>query len=471
MSEDRFGIVGKVVARTYRVESFVAEGGFGVVYRAHHKGFRAPVALKCLKIPEALGAEQRTTFLGQFRAEAELLFKLSARIPAIVRPLHIDVFQLETRTVPFIALEWLEGRTLDAIIARRKETGRGGLDLVKLVELFTPVAAGLEQAHHFPSPTGPMTVIHRDLKPENLFVARVGAEDIGKILDFGISKVKSAAGQLAGRLSQTGEALSAFSPGYAAPEQWAPRSLGQTGKWTDVWGLALCLVEAMKGEEIIQGELAEMMGVALDPARRPTPRTLGVTVSDQVEEAFARALAVDPRERTQTVGEFWDGLTAALGIRARVGSISQKETQAGGRRLVTVGFESVAPRAPEVPLAVPRSPEIRVAGSRGADLRDANSRSADSRGGEPRPPLSSGVLSQPRSAAAVRPSAWKQLSPALALGALSLALTGLDRAYIAVHGTALSLGPIRTSWVAAGVMLLALVSAAQVLLKMNASPE
>ena len=46
MAEDVFGIVGSVIAGAYHVEAVVAEGGFGVVYRAHHGGFRAPVALK-----------------------------------------------------------------------------------------------------------------------------------------------------------------------------------------------------------------------------------------------------------------------------------------------------------------------------------------------------------------------------------------------------------------------------------------
>src|SRR6187551_1806643 len=113
MTEDRFGIVGKVIARTYEVEDVVAEGGFGVVYRAHHKGFRAKVALKCLKIPNDLDEGHRQKFLEQFRAEAEVMFRLSSQIPAIVRPLHVDAFHTDdNQLVPFIALEWLEGRTL-----------------------------------------------------------------------------------------------------------------------------------------------------------------------------------------------------------------------------------------------------------------------------------------------------------------------------------------------------------------------
>ena len=124
MAEDVFGIVGSVIAGAYQVESVEAEGGFGVVYRAHHSGFRAPVALKCLKIPQQLGAAHQAEFLEQFRAEAELLFRLSASIPTVVRPLHVDAVTMPDGTfMPFMALEWLEGDTLEAIV-EQPQSGR-----------------------------------------------------------------------------------------------------------------------------------------------------------------------------------------------------------------------------------------------------------------------------------------------------------------------------------------------------------
>ncbi len=312
---DLFGIEGKSIAGTYRVEEAIAEGGFGVVYRAHHKGFRAKVALKCLKIPIELGREHRAQFLEQFRSEAEVLFRLSALMPNIVRPLHVDAFQApDGRFVPFMALEWLDGWTLDSVIAQRAAQGRPPINLKKLVRMLTPVARALDQAHNMPGPTGTMSIVHRDMKPENLFVALIGGEQIVKILDFGISKVKSTAGQMAGRASQTGAGLVSFSPAYGAPEQWVPKRYGQTGPWTDVWGIALTIVEAAKGEEVVTGDQAAMMGTILDPSRRPTPRNEGVRVADRVEAIFERALAVDPQQRHQSVNAFWSELLDALDL-------------------------------------------------------------------------------------------------------------------------------------------------------------
>jgi eukaryotic-like serine/threonine-protein kinase len=314
MVEDAFGIVGSVIAGTYSVVEVVAEGGFGVVYRAHHGGFRAPVAMKLLKVPQQ-NAEQRAEFLELFRAEAELLFRLSASLPTVVRPLHVDAFQAaDGRFVPYMVMEWLDGLTLDALISARNRDGQPAVPLRKLVRLLTPVARALERAHNFSGPEGAISIVHRDLKPENIFIAQVAGEEVVKILDFGIGKVRSAASQVAGRLSQDGKAPTAFTPAYGAPEQWAPRHYGQTGPWTDVWGLALCIVETLAARPIIDGDPPTMMGITLDATRRPTPRNEGVDVSDAVEAVFERALALDPRARQRDVGIFWNELTAALQV-------------------------------------------------------------------------------------------------------------------------------------------------------------
>jgi serine/threonine protein kinase len=315
MAEDAFGIVGSVIASAYHVESVVAQGGFGTVYRAHHGGFRAPVALKCLRLPPGLLPTAKQHFLDSFRAEAELLFRLSASIPTVVRPLHVDAFTLaDGRLVPYLVLEWLEGSTLDALIRKRKRDGQAPFALKKLVRLLTPVARALERAHNFRGPDGPVSIVHRDLKPENIFVANVAGEEVVKILDFGIGKAKSMVSQVAGRISQGSPGIATFTPAYGSPEQWAPKNYGQTGPWTDVWGLALTLSEALAGHPVIDGDPAAIMGTILDPNRRPTPGNEGVIVSDEVEAVFEKALALDPRDRYSDAGVFWNELLAAARI-------------------------------------------------------------------------------------------------------------------------------------------------------------
>jgi len=359
MAEDAFGIVGTVIASAYHVESVVAEGGFGTVYRAHHGGFRAPVALKCLRLPPGILPASKQQFLDSFRAEAELLFRLSASIPAVVRPLHVDAFTAaDGRFVPYLVLEWLEGSTLDAVIRKRKSDGQAPLPLKKLVRLLTPVARALERAHNFHGPDGPVSIVHRDLKPENIFVAKVAGEELVKILDFGIGKAKSMASQVAGRASQSSGGIATFTPAYGSPEQWAPKRYGQTGPWTDVWGLALTLSEALVGHPVIDGDPASIMGTVLDPNRRPTPGSEGVIVSDEVEDVFSKALALDPRERYADAGVFWNALLAAARITS--GEVQEvrlpRDSRAepgGGTRVERVEVARLPSGRPPSPMPAP----------------------------------------------------------------------------------------------------------------------
>ena len=313
MAEDVFGIVGSSQAEAYDVKQVVAEGGFAVVYKAYHRSFRSPVALKCLKIPTDLSDDQQQEFLERFREEGELLFRLSASVPAVVRPLHVGTLAID-RFAPYIVLEWLEGRTLEDELVERAKQGLGPFSVSEAVRLLTPVALALDRAHHFPGPLGTLCIVHRDVKPENIFIVKGSGESTTKILDFGIGKVKSAATQIVGRQSLQRDQLTAFTPAYGAPEQWVPKRFGQTGRWTDVWGFALTLVYALTGRAPFDGDPAALMGGILDETRRPTPRQEGLEVNDSVEAVFLKALAVDPADRFGTMQSFWSALRAAAGI-------------------------------------------------------------------------------------------------------------------------------------------------------------
>jgi serine/threonine protein kinase len=351
---DRFALVGNTIAGTFRVDDIVAEGGFGVVYRAYHLHFRAPVALKCLKIPDELTAEERHEFLEQFRSEAEIMFRLSASLPNIVRPLHVDAVQAPTgEFVPLMALEWLEGKSFEKIIEERCFAGLAPLTLTDTLDLLGPAADALDSAHHFED--GTMVVVHRDIKPDNLFLTNVGGKPHVKILDFGISKMRRQAGEGAGRASQT-SGQAPFSPAYGAPEQWVPKRFGQTGPWTDVWGLALTLVEIIKGDAVIVGDHQAMMGTALDPLIRPTPRKEGVEVTDEIEGVFEKALALDPRYRFQTVKTFWAALTRAIELG---GDPTGGKDTSSGSKIKLPPMVAPTPWTPPPGLREPGTPAIR----------------------------------------------------------------------------------------------------------------
>jgi serine/threonine-protein kinase len=498
MTSDRFGIVGQVIAGAYQVEAVVAEGGFGVVYRAHHGGFRAPVALKCLKVPQHLSPTLQARFLEQFRAEGEVMFRLSASIPTVARPLHIDAMTTPTGNfVPFMVLEWLEGDTLEALILQRAAEGRPPFELGELITLLEPVATALERAHRFSGPNGVECIVHRDLKPENVFVTRVGGERNVKLLDYGIARARSVANEVTGASADT-SGLSVFTPAYGAPEQWDPRSYGETGPFTDVWGLALTLVEALAGRHAFEGSREDVRKRVLDPARRPTPRRYGVTVSDAVEAVFARALAVDPRERFPEAGSFFRALSVAFAQPVHelgaVAAIPDLDVGAPANRRASSPNVAAAP-SPVAHAAAPAFDfDEPLPGGASLDLDlppdEPRRRSVTSpevvavatppvvdfaRGREPAaPPQPPSVAArepqqpsvvQPRSPApplavspgriAVReePSTFRRLLPALSLIAASLVITLFGSVYSALYGEILSFGPIKLAWIA-GLLLL-----------------
>ncbi len=304
--EDPFGWVGATVDGKYRVDELVGEGGFGIVYRAHHLGFEQTVAVKCLRIPESLVGEERERFFASFLAEGRLLHNLSRATAGIVQALDVGAAQSPKGPwTPYIVLEWLDGRTLDEELEERAESGAGGLPLAEAFELMEPAIRALAIAHE-------QGIAHRDVKPANLFLARIGGRRTLKVLDFGIAKVLTETASLTKALEATGRSLQAFTPRYGSPEQFS-RRFGATGPWSDVFSLALVLVEVASGRQALEGEdAAQLFVTAADSAHRPTLRALGVATSDAVEAVLQKALAVDPKQRYLDAAQLGDALALAL---------------------------------------------------------------------------------------------------------------------------------------------------------------
>ncbi len=340
---DPFGVVGTTIGDVFEIENVVAHGGFGVIYRAKHLRFSAPVAIKCLKIPNNLSHEEREQFLARFKKEGEVMFRLSGTIPEVVRPIHLDGMKLQDgRLVPYIAMEWLEGETLKDVIVRRLSEGKRPLTLLNAVALLSPVARALSRAHHFPSQAGPLCILHCDLKPDNIFVTNVDSGQILKVFDFGIAKVRSAATrQVGGFTAETSANM--FTPAYAAPEQWTPDRYGQTGPWTDVFALALTLTELVTQKPAIDGAPTAMLSQCVDEKKRPTPRRLGLAVSDRVEGVFVKALAVDPKNRHQSVERFWSELEDALELPHSFGGGGRQSLAGVAMQLPSSWDEEAAP--------------------------------------------------------------------------------------------------------------------------------
>jgi serine/threonine protein kinase len=293
----------------------IAETDFSVVYRAYHRIWRRSVAIKAFKVP-TLPDDERQQLLEAFVAEGALLMDLSERGASVCQAR--DVASVITKSgdwLPYLVLEWLEGETLDVLLMRERSCGSTPRTVAQAIRLLDPVAQALSLAHE-------RGIVHRDIKPGNLFMLADATIDGStcKLIDFGGAKIVD---RIDG-WQREGVVRQLFTPGYAAPEQFLPGpgrqgEPGATGPWTDVFALALVFVELVTGRAPRQGDTVAALALsAWNPEVRPTPRTLGANVSDEVEGVLARAVALGPRFRYANARAFWCALGAARDAHADV---------------------------------------------------------------------------------------------------------------------------------------------------------
>ena len=306
---DPLDLVGTTVSDKYEIEQVVGEGGFAIVYRAKHKVWKRAVAIKVFRTMTNLAHERREQLVNAFIQEGTLLAELSERSAAICQARDVGMLMApDGREMPYMVLEWLEGRTLEQVLERERNAGFPPRDAREALLLLEPVAHALALAHR-------KGIAHRDVKPANIFIlGEPRADYTVKILDFGIAKVVQDVQSMGGSFSQTQGVVSSFTPAYAAPEQFS-RSYGATGPWTDVFALALIYTELVTQQPPLRGEdLTQLAFCSMDTRRRPTPRAYGANVPDAVEAVMRRALAVKVEDRFASMGEFWDGMRGAMSL-------------------------------------------------------------------------------------------------------------------------------------------------------------
>jgi eukaryotic-like serine/threonine-protein kinase len=308
-NHDPLGLLGTTVGDKYDVEAFVAEGGFSFVYRARHRVWQQPVALKFLRAVQHANEEQKKRLLDDFVREGSFLRELSSRAASIVQAYDVGTMTgADSSWWPYLVLEWLDGASLDRVLDRENRAGLPPRTLPECIRLLDPAVRALAVVHR-------RAIAHRDLKPGNLFVLGDprGLDASVKLLDFGIAKALDAAAVTATDAKTNMAVHPQFTPWYGAPEQFS-RSFGATGPWTDVYALALVLVEMLTHRSPLEGDdVAQLAFASTDTGQRPTPREKGVVVSDAVEAVFHRAVALNPTERFQNAGDFWRALYGALG--------------------------------------------------------------------------------------------------------------------------------------------------------------
>ncbi|HSD87397.1 MAG TPA: protein kinase [Kofleriaceae bacterium] len=246
-------VVGQRLGDRYVVRAFLGEGGMGAVYRALDEKLEEEVALKIVR--GSLGSST------QLRDEVRLAQKVTH--PNVCRTYDLE----EVDGYHFVKMEYVAGETLAQRIARD-----GRLPIDRALAIARDIASGLAAAHA-------RGIVHRDLKPGNVMLE--GERVV--LMDFGLAQ----------RVAK-GDATSAGTPGYMAPEQIIGHELDARA---DLYALGCVLFEMLTGHVVFTGKLVEVQEQHLKK-RPPDVRNRRTDVPRWLERVLEHLLAKEPARRS-----------------------------------------------------------------------------------------------------------------------------------------------------------------------------
>ncbi|HSB55546.1 MAG TPA: protein kinase, partial [Gemmatimonadales bacterium] len=261
------------LADHYVLERELGQGGMAKVYLAQDLKHRRLVALKVLHAQRAPAlAAQR------FRREIELVARLQ-------HPHILPVFDSgDTEGHLWFTMPYIEGGSLRERIRREER-----LPLDEALRLATQLCRTIDYAHR-------QGIVHRDIKPANILLTKDGDP---LVADFGIARALEPSPHFRADLTDTGAPIG--TPAYMAPEQASADT--PVDARADQYALAVTIFEMLSGQlpvtaQTPAGLIAQLLGGA------PSIRIHREDVPANVDEALARAMALDPRERFDSVASF-----------------------------------------------------------------------------------------------------------------------------------------------------------------------
>ncbi len=268
---------GQIISDRYEILRQIGEGGMANVYLAHDIILDRKVAIKILR--GDLATDEK--FVRRFQREA-----LSAS--SLSHPNIVEMYDVgEDNGMYFIAMEYVEGKTLKQLLKKR-----GKLTLSEAIDIMLQLTDGIAHAHE-------SYIIHRDLKPQNIMIEENG---MIKITDFGIAMALNST-----QLTQTNSVMGSVH--YLPPEQASGK--GSTVK-SDIYSMGILFYELLTGNLPFKGENA--VEIALKQMKDPLPsvRAQNSAIPQSIENIIMKATAKNPKNRYDSVKEMHDDLLTAL---------------------------------------------------------------------------------------------------------------------------------------------------------------
>ncbi len=271
-------MIGQTISH-YRIIEKLGGGGMGVVYKAEDMRLYRFVALKFL--PDDGARDPQT--IARFRREAEAASSLN-------HPNICTIYDVgEQDGQCFIAMELLEGRTLETVIGGRP------LPLPTFLDLALPIADALEAMHK-------SAIVHRDLKPSNIFVTSRGDP---KLLDFGLAKRLRLQGgsatdapTLSGSITARGQLLGTLA--YMSPEQAQDKDIDAR---SDIFSFGAVLYEMCTGRRAFTGESAASVIADILRGEPKSAQLVNSELPPELHHIIAKTLEKDPGDRYQMAND------------------------------------------------------------------------------------------------------------------------------------------------------------------------
>ena len=278
-------LLGKVLGDRFLILERLGHGTSGTLYRGEHVTLRRKVAIKVLH--DELSRDDLA--VERFRREATSVAELDNE-----HIVEIHDFGRTPDNRLYLAMELLEGETLDQTLARE-----GRLDVERAVDVLTQVGDALAFAHS-------VGFVHRDLRPRNLFLSvRRGKANFVKLLDFGLSKLVETGGAAA----STSLGMTFGDPRYMSPEQAKGDAIDRRA---DIYSLGCIGYEMLTGAPPFVGhKVFEVLSrhvshppMALREHRADVPHWL--------QAAIMRMLSKAPDDRFLTAARMVEALQLGL---------------------------------------------------------------------------------------------------------------------------------------------------------------